>query len=333
MTSKNHLIYFILLCVFVGSAYLQRQRSLHEKRRVKLKGLLHDYVEQKERQFRQANTPTVVCNDDLPLIGQCDVANGKDLYISNMFEAYKFRLNQIENNDQRFNRISKWWKVTANKGLKKDEFTNSSLWLEAVVGGNVSNPVCNDVNVAGTALGLDIQAIFSVLSQCPESIGSTCIVDYITAELTPEILESCDSTNTVLKEKINDCRDNEAYNIETRCPCLIEAVDAIDDFKKTKYDIETVNGNVKKNCIVALLDTQKLARTQYETCVASLIACKQNEDAAIAVINNCNNADSSTVDAVKIAKIVSSHRSFSDDEINDEIDEIMEDFEEIDYDY
>ena len=65
MTSKNHLIYFILLCVFVGSAYLQRQQSLHgefnegvekeapnpycfsEKRRVKLKGLLHDYVEQK----------------------------------------------------------------------------------------------------------------------------------------------------------------------------------------------------------------------------------------------------------------------------------------------
>ena len=29
MTGKNHLIYFILLCVFVGSAYLQRQRSLH----------------------------------------------------------------------------------------------------------------------------------------------------------------------------------------------------------------------------------------------------------------------------------------------------------------
>ena len=48
-------------------------------------------------------------------------------------------------------------------------------------------------------------------------------------------------------------------------------MDAIDDFKKADYDIETVNGNVKKNCIVALLDTQKLARTQYETCVDSLI--------------------------------------------------------------
>merc|ERR1719342_1955083 len=305
MTSKNHLIYFILLCVFVGSAYLQRQQSLHEKRRVKLKGLLHDYVEQKERQFRQANAPTVVCNDDLPLIGQCDVANGKDLYISSMFEAYKFRLNQIENNDQRYNRISKWWKVTANKGLKKDEFTNSSLWLEAVVGGNVSNPVCNDVNAAGTDLGIQIQAIFSVLSQCPESIGSTCLVD-----------------------NINDCRNDTAYNIETRCPCLLEAVDAIDDFKKADYDIETVNGNVKKNCIVALLDTQKLARTQYETCVDSLIACKQNEDAAIEVINKCNNADSSITE-VRIANIVSRHRSMLDEDY----DEFMDDFEEIDYDY
>jgi len=328
MTSKNHLIYFILLCVFVGSAYLQRQQSLHEKRRVKLKGLLHDYVEQKERQFRQANAPSVVCNDDLPLIGQCDVANGKDLYISNMFEAYKFRLNQIENNDQRFNRISKWWKVTANKGLKKDEFTNSSLWLEAVVGGNVSNPVCNDVNAAGTDLGIQIQAIFSVLSQCPESIGSTCLVDYITAELTPEILETCKSTNTFVKDKINDCRNDTAYNIETRCPCLLEAVDAIDDFKKAKYDIETVDGIVTKSCIVALLDTQKLARTQYETCVDSLIACKQNEDAAIEVINKCNNADSSITE-VRIANIVSRHRSMLDEDY----DELMDDFDEIDYDY
>merc|ERR1719481_959274 len=332
MINRKLKICLFLVCYF-GQAYSQRQQSLLEKRRIKLKSVLHDYVENQERRLRQANTPTIECNDDLTLIGECNTPGGKDLYISNMFEAYKFRLNQIENNDQRYNRISKWWKVTANKGLKKDEFTNSSLWLEAVVGGNVSNPVCNDVNAAGTDLGIQVQAIFSVLSQCPESIGSTCLVDYITAELTPEILETCKTTNTIVKDKINDCRNDTAYNVETRCPCLLEAVDAIDDFKKADYDIETVNGNVKKNCIAALLDTQKLARTQYETCVDSLIACKQNEDAAIAVINNCNNADSSTVDAVKIAKIVSSHRSFSDDEINDEIDEIMEDFEEIDYDY
>merc|ERR1719347_1897052 len=244
MTGKNHLIYFILLFVFFGSAYLQRLQSLHEKRRVKLKGLLHDYVEQKERQFRQANAPSVVCNDDLPLIGQCDVANGKDLYISNMFEAYKFRLNQIENNDQRYNRISKWWKVTANKGLKKDEFTNSSLWLEAVVGGNVSNPVCNDVSE--TSFGQEIQALYTVLSQCPESIGSSCVVDYASAELTPEQLEDCKDANTVVKDKINECRNDTVYNEQTRCPCLIDAVDVIDDFKKFDFNVETVNGTVEK---------------------------------------------------------------------------------------
>jgi len=321
MINRKLKICLFLVCYF-GPAYSQRQQSLLEKRRIKLKSVLHDYVENQERRLRQANTPTIECNDDLTLIGECNTPSGKDLYISNMFEAYKFRLNQVENNDQRYNRITKFWKVTTNKGLKKDEFTNSSLWLEAVVGGDVTNPVCNGVEE--TSFGQEIQALYTVLSQCPESIGSSCVVDYASAELTPEQLEDCKDANTVVKDKINDCRNDTVYDEQTRCPCLIDAVDVIDDFKKFDFNVETVNGTVEKNCMAALLDTQKLARTQYETCVDALIACKQSEDAAIEVINKCNNAAS----GLTTRRIVSSHRNLFDYD-----DEFMDDFEEIDYDY
>ena len=110
-------------------------------------------------------------------------SSNKDEYLGEMFEAYKFRvtrntrkyidndrsfhmiqfqLYQVENNFQKYQRIKRFYQLIQNKALKKDEFKNSSLWLEAVVGGDVTSPTCNGNN--GTTAGEAVATLFYSLA-------------------------------------------------------------------------------------------------------------------------------------------------------------------------
>ena len=74
----------------------------------------------------------------------------------------QFQLYQVENNFQKYQRIKRFYQLIQNKALKKDEFKNSSLWLEAVVGGDVTSPTCNGNN--GTTAGEAVATLFYSLA-------------------------------------------------------------------------------------------------------------------------------------------------------------------------
>jgi len=299
-----------------------------EKSRWKLKNVLNRYVNSgrnggseralnNERQLVDKDFPDVECTDDL-ISGTC--SGDQDRYLGSIFEAYKFRLYQVENNFQKYKRISNYAKITRNKYSKGGDFTNTSLWLEAIVGGDVSNPVCN--GNSGTTSGDAVVELYNNLIQCNQTITSSCVINEPTLKMDSAVFEQCNVNNEELKDKIDECRKydqaDEAER-EPHCQCLDAAVAKIELFKSTKFPLTTDEGEVEENCIKLLSASSPLVVAQWKACTRAIIDCKQDQDAAIAIINTCH-SDSS-----------SSRLFFSYHEDYDE--EMDEDDYDIDYDY
>merc|ERR1712178_570826 len=117
MTSWELILIYLIYSVY-GSG-----KSSYEKSRMKLKFLLHEYVESNGLSLTRQNTiekqyPDVQCENDFT--GVC--TGNKEKLLGVMFEAYKFRLYQVENNIQKYNRIKSFVQITGNKGSKKNDF-------------------------------------------------------------------------------------------------------------------------------------------------------------------------------------------------------------------
>jgi len=299
-----------------------------QKSRWRLKNILHQYVNSgnnlgaertldNERELLQKDFPEVECTDDLT-VGTC--SGDQDRYLGSIFEAYKFRLYQVENNFQKIKRIQNYAKITRNKYSKGGDFTNTSLWLEAIVGGDVSNPVCN--GNSGTSSGDAVVELYNNLIQCNSTITSNCVINEPALKMDSAIFAECDEENEELKEKIDECRkydQADAADREPHCQCLDAAISKIEIFKDKKYDLTTDEGVKKENCIKLLSASSPLVVKQWKKCTDAIIDCKKYQDAAIAIINTCNRHSSSS------RIFVSYHEDYEDEFEDDDYD--------IDYDY
>lgn len=292
---------------------------------MKLNNMLNQYVRNRggggkqgvRNSVRQSEVPNVQCVEDFS--ASCATNRNKDEYMINMFESYKFRINQVENNNQKYLRIGNFAKVMANKGGKKDDFQNTTAWLVAVVGGDINNPKCR-----GQTSGAETEAIqnlYNSISKCNETIATSCVLNNTVLERDESVFETCNTVNTALKDKIDECREIPAEQEEGRCQCFELSMMMIDDIKNTKYTINTPDGPQERNCVVALAKSSPLVKTGYDSCVNALRECKKDEDTSIGIINACNSATAGS------RMIVSHFRSFMANEEDEDEDE------ELDYDY
>jgi len=267
---------------------------------------------------RQSEVPEVQCAEDFT--ASCATNRNKDEYMMNMFESYNFRLNQVENNNQKYLRIQRFAKLMKSKGEKYNDFQNTTAWLLAVLGGDISNPTCNGISSGAETEA--IQILYSNITQCNETIKSSCDLDNVAVERDEAVFDACDQTNTALKEKIDECREIPASAEEGRCQCFEFSKNLIDDMKTTQFTINIPNNEtVERTCIKALSNSSPLVKRQTEKCINALRDCKKYEDSAIGIINACNSATAGS------RMIVSHFREFMA-EYEDEEEE-----EDIDYDY
>jgi len=253
-----------LIAILLGAYIVE---SL-EKSRWKLKSVLNNYVKRQQRQSDD-DFPALVCSDDLTS-GTC--AGDQDKYIGRIFEAYKFRLGTIENNILKEKRIRTYSQITTNKVAKSLDFRNASLWLEATVGGDLSNPVCN--GNTGSTSGEVIVQLYNNLIQCNDTIVTECTIDDLKLQKDDEVFSICKEKNLEVKDKIDECRTFDQSDPEQRedhCDCLEGAITQIDDFKKTKYDLTTEEEVKNENCIKLLSASSPLVVAQWRSCIDALI--------------------------------------------------------------
>ena len=105
---------------------------------MKFNSLLHDYIEERgglsrkymDRQ-EQDSSPEISCANNFPP-GSCTA--DKDRYLTIMFETYKFRVNAIENNENKITRLGNYLKWFGKKSNKSEDFTETASWLQSVAG-------------------------------------------------------------------------------------------------------------------------------------------------------------------------------------------------------
>jgi len=292
-----------------------------EKARLVARNLLHGYaIKSNVRNFEprkfEKDYEEVACVEDFT----ANCANDKDAYIGSMFESYKYRLNQLENNAQKYNRIKRFYKVIQNKKSKLNDFKNTSLWLKAVVGGDVDNPNCE-----GDTAGETVTELYYNLAGCNESLPAGCNDDTTVLEIDQGVFDSCFTLNEEIIEKVSECNEIDLTDEEGKCQCFDNAMFRIDTFKTLEYQMATPDGTVAKKCFDAFKDAAPKVTKQYRECISALQFCKKEEDKAISVLNSCNSATSRGV-------VVSHYRAFMDAE-DDLQAQFEEDMDYVDYDY
>jgi len=292
-----------------------------EKARLVARNLLHGLaIKSNVRNFEprkfEKDYEEVACVEDF----SATCANDKDAYIGSMFESYKYRLNQLENNAQKYNRIKRFYKVIQNKKSKLNDFKNTSLWLKAVVGGDVDNPNCE-----GDTGGETVTELYYNLAGCNESLPAGCNDDTTVLEIDQGVFDSCFTLNEEIIEKISECNEIDLTDEEGKCQCFDNAMFRIDSFKTLEYQMATPEGTVAKKCFDAFKDAAPKVTKQYRECISALQFCKKEEDKAISVLNSCNSATSRGV-------VVSHYRAFMDAE-EDLQAQFEEDMDYVDYDY
>ena len=93
---------------------------------------------------------------------------------------------------------------------------NTTLWLEAVVGGknisatksnfiltlggNVSNPKCT-TDTGGESM----KTLFDRLSQCNETILRGCNNEALSLEYDQSVFDTCNTTTKEIRDKVDEC--------------------------------------------------------------------------------------------------------------------------------
>jgi len=158
----NRIISLFLLFLIQHHVFSQKLNNKPlQKRRMKLNNILNQYVNNREgakqgvrNSGRQSEVPEVQCAEDFT--ASCATNRNKDEYMMNMFESYNFRLNQVENNNQKYLRIQRFAKLMKSKGEKYNDFQNTTAWLLAVLGGDISNPTCNGISSGAESEAIQI---------------------------------------------------------------------------------------------------------------------------------------------------------------------------------
>jgi len=201
-----------------------------------------------------------------------------------------------------------------NKKLKKDNFVNTTLWLEQVIGGDINNPVC------GGGSQKSIQALIGLYNgiiRCNDTIAAACDINNAELEYDEALFSTCNETNAALRDEIDECVEKpESVGEGEICQCFSGLEDNIDRFKKKLYPIETKNGTVDRNCISILGAGSEKIKPKYNECVNALKDCNNYETSAISIINACHNDDGS--------RFLVGHAKAAMDEDEDYLDRLLD---------
>jgi len=193
--------------------------------------------------------------------GNCARQAGTDdgTCLANIETAMDYEGIQIKNFEKQKNSVKRFTKFMTNKGGKKDDFGNSTSYLNSALGGSCG---------AGAA------TTHALLSNCSASIGEGCTVPDRTDADTA--LEGCLANLTKIKTKNAACYTMltaDSADLSAACTCYKEAADMVAEAKlvkcSAKADFDSVKG-LKKDCS------------------DKFMGCKQAEDDSIGLIQVCN---------------------------------------------
>merc|ERR1719278_627302 len=208
---------------------------------------------------------------------KCGRQSGPDdaTCLANIGTVMDYEGNQVGNFERQKKRIESFNTLMGKKGGKKDDFTNSSSYLETSLGSDINCSKAGISVVADTA-----KETFTTLSGCSSSISAGCSVP--AGAFNQTSLDSCLARFTVLKEKIKECYtavSADSADLSAACTCFAAAVELVNEAKAASCSAKSS------------FDTIKASR---DNCLGNFSACKKAEDASVGLIHSCNGGTTPT---------------------------------------
>lgn len=279
----------IFLVMLVGARVGESRQP--EKWRLRLKALLFEYKTQGEEEpSRQASRQCggntgIVCCDNSASVGLACLTNITQMF-DNIKTAMEFRINQLDNFDEKFKRLRRVVKLLIGKSSKNATFNNATLLLAEALGGDMKNPTCEGMKeenqVTPTRSLPQSLDIYNVLSNCPAWVVENCTVPVdLVSQTMMELWQNCNDTSTQLVDKTIECQKFE--DGEEKCNCWKASIKLVERFKE-------------KNCLSSITEPiKKLNKEVKDRCLKTFQDCKTKEDDALFMINACDHQDTVVV--------------------------------------
>lgn len=278
------------------------------KLRYRLKSLIYDLTHSRAGENKQQLKRQSVCTE-VPPAATCD---GTEVFTNEeIFKLVKtamtFRMVQLNNYDQRFNRMKASMKVINGKGGKYEEFQETSKHLLSAIGGDISNPRCLSNSDSDTKTMDKSVRTLDVLQNCTRVINITCRINTtVLNDINRAFFNTCDTSRTTMLDKMKECK---AYDSSDPTKLCLK-------YKCWKESNVMVN-NFKQAGCMDIIEVEKEMTNTKKDCKAKFQACKQAQDEAISSINSCGD---------EATPVMSNFRSMLVE------DEDYEDYDYYDYD-
>jgi len=288
----------LLILVLALCAKRGESSSRPEKWRQKLKAVLFEYKTKGEGEREPTRQGTkqcggstgIVCCDNSANVDSPCLANVTQMF-KNIKKAMEFRINQLDNFDEKFKRLGRVLKLLKGKSSKNATFNNATEMLAKALGGDMKNPTCEGLEAenqisSSRSLPESIN-IYKILNNCPADVVENCSIP---AGLVYETLmgqwQDCADTSSVLINKTIECQripSEPIENGEKKCSCWQESVELVESFKE-------------KKCLSSIEEpVKKLNKDVKNSCLSTYQECKKKEDDALFMINACDHQDTVVV--------------------------------------
>jgi len=184
--------------------------------------------------------------------------------IGKYMNQYNQKYRNFENQK---NRITKFSKLTGNKGGKKDAFKTIKGQIRETGGGNASALTCGG-KTSGTGQKL-LKDIYDKLTACSAGIKKACETDKPAINQT--FIDACSTKMTAFKTEADKCiKETDATKA---CTCWKSTAMKTASDNIGKCDISKLNGEVAKF---------------KKSCTAAFAECRQTEDKGSKLIQGCD---------------------------------------------
>merc|ERR1711874_243428 len=195
--------------------------------------------------------------------------------LANIGTVMDYEGNQVGNFERQKKRIESFSTLMGKKGGKKDNFANSTTYLDTALGTDKNCSKAGSSGVADTA-----KETYSTLSGCSSSISSGCSVP--AGSFNQTSLDSCLERFTALKTKTAECYSQisaDSADLSAACTCYAAALVLVNEAKAASCSAK------------ASFDAVKAAK---DNCLGNFSACKKAEDNSHSTNHSCNGGTTPT---------------------------------------